>query len=80
MAIINFAIPATLERRVKKKMQTDGYSSKAEFFRMATMRMIQEDVDDSEQIKMLVSAISDEVRIKFKGKRIPSVESQLKGL
>ena len=35
MAIVNFAIPATLEKQIKQIIKTKGFASKAEFFRFA---------------------------------------------
>ncbi|MBU4331569.1 ribbon-helix-helix domain-containing protein [Patescibacteria group bacterium] len=81
MAIVNFSIPTTLEKRVGQTIREKGFSSKAEFFRYAAIYFI-DVVDDSaisedERIKYLSDAITREVIKKFHNKKIPPVEEQL---
>jgi len=80
MAVINFTIPARLESRVQKAVRSNGFASKAEFFRMAAVNYLRQDLRGEDRIQFLVSAIAQELRIRYKGKKIPPVEEQLKDI
>jgi metal-responsive CopG/Arc/MetJ family transcriptional regulator len=41
MAIVNFSIPAVLEKRVDATIKRKGFASKAEFFRFAAIYYIE---------------------------------------
>lgn len=79
MAVINFAIPKTLERRVAQAVKTKGFVSKAEFFRMAAMYFLDSGntLKEEDRTKLLVSAIKKEVTAQYKGKKVPSLAKQL---
>ncbi|MEK7535480.1 MAG: ribbon-helix-helix domain-containing protein [Patescibacteria group bacterium] len=77
--IVNFSIPAQLDKKIKRKISEQGFSSKAEFFRMAAVNYLGQDkeMNTEDRLELLTRAISDEVRRKFKGKKMPSVRKQL---
>ena len=80
MSIINFSIPKTLEKRVENAIQKKGFSSKAEFFRMAAMYFLDANtmpMTAENTTQYLIEAIKQEVVQKYRGKKIPSVEKQL---
>ena len=83
MSIVNFTIPATLEQRVSKAIKTKGFSSKAEFFRMAVISFI-DDLDDRQledkRFEILSKSLSESISNKYSGKSIPSVQDQLSDL
>ena len=54
MAIVNFAIPATLEKQIKKTIKTKGFASKAEFFRFAA-HVVLNNFDEPVTIDEIVS-------------------------
>ena len=84
MAIVNFSLPKTLEKRIFEVIQQKGFTSKAEFFRFAAMYFL--DVVDKpfsnedERLEYLTSAIARELRERYKGKRLPSAKEQLADL
>lgn len=84
MAIVNFSVPKTLERRVGQIIKEKGFSSKAEFFRFAAIYFM--DVADKpfasedERFDYLTEAIREEVVRKFHGKKLPSAREQLADL
>ncbi|OHA72926.1 MAG: hypothetical protein A3A27_02195 [Candidatus Wildermuthbacteria bacterium RIFCSPLOWO2_01_FULL_47_18] len=80
MAVINFTIPARLESNVQRAIRKNGFASRAEFFRMAAVNYLQQDLDIKDQINMLTKAIAQEIELRYKGKKIPPVEDQLKDL
>ena len=74
MAVINFTIPARLESNVQRAIRKNGFASRAEFFRMAAVNYLQQDLDIKDQINMLTKAIAQEIELRYKGKKIPPVE------
>ena len=82
MAIINFEIPESLEKRVNQAIAEKGFVSKAEFFRMAAVYFLDSDKHIPEDVKTqhLVEAIRQEISNKYKGKKAPAVEDQVKDL
>ena len=83
MSIVNFTIPATLEQRVSKAIKTKGFSSKAEFFRMAVISFI-DDFDDrlleDKRFEILPKSLSEEISKKYQGKKMPTIQEQLSDL
>ena len=64
MSIINFSIPPALEKKVKRTIKKKGFSSKAEFFRMAAMYFIDSDfspLSEERNTHFLIEAIKQEV-------------------
>jgi metal-responsive CopG/Arc/MetJ family transcriptional regulator len=80
MAVVNFTIPARLESNVQRAIHKNGFASKAEFFRMAAVNYLKQDLRGEDRIQFLVGAIAQELRTKYKGKKIPPVEEQLKDI
>jgi len=84
MSVVNFTIPKTFEKRMKETIKKKGFASKAEFFRFAAMYVM--DATDrsvgSEEARFeaLTSSIHEEVSHKFRGRKLPSPESQLADL
>ena len=76
MSIVNFTIPNTLERKVEKAIKDRGFSSRAEFFRMAAIKFIEVD-SPQDRISQLSDAIAYEIGQKYRGKKIPSLSKQL---
>ena len=84
MAIVNFAIPKTLEKRVEKTMKDKGFASKAEFFRFAAVHFIdvmeKPLVSEDAQFTYLTEAVGKELAKQYRGKRLPSIKEQLTDL
>jgi len=85
MSIVNFSIPKTLEKRIEYTIKQKGFASRAEFFRFAAIRLIEEKkkenfIDEEERTRYLVESIKQEIARKYKGKKIPSIEEQLKDI
>ncbi len=84
MAIVNFSVPAPLEKRVKRIVKEKGFGSKAEFFRFAAIHFIdivsKPAVSEDERFDYLTKAISEEVRAQYTGKSIPPLRDQLANL
>lgn len=84
MAIVNFSLPKTLENRIFEVIRQKGFTSKAEFFRFAAMYFL--DVIDKpfsnedERLEYLTKTITKELRARYHGKKLPSLEEQLAGL
>ena len=83
MSIVNFTIPSTLEQIVSRAIKTKGFSSKAEFFRMAVISFI-DDLDDRQledkRFEILSKSLSNEISKKYRGKYIPTIQEQLSDL
>lgn len=82
MPIVNFAIPKTLEKRVKQTIKTKGFTSKAEFFRVAAIDFIENNNnnDEEKEFNQLTDTLTKAIIKKYKGKKIPSIEEQLADL
>jgi len=80
MAVINFTIPIRLEANVKKAIRKNGFVSKAEFFRMAAVNYLRQELQDKDRTQFLIQAIADELATKYRGRKIPPVEEQLKDI
>jgi len=81
MAIVNFAIPKNLEKRVESTVKEKGFASKAEFFRFAAIYFM--DILDrragseEERLQHLTQALQKEISQRYRGQRIPSLREQL---
>lgn len=51
MAVINFSIPNTLDGQIKTVVKSRGFSSKAEFFRFAVIKYLDEVREDLLDVK-----------------------------
>jgi len=56
-----------------------GFASKAEFFRLAAFNYLHQDndQDDLERLNALTKAIKEEVRNKYRGRKLHSLKVQL---
>ena len=84
MAIVNFAIPAALDKRVGATIKEKGFASKAEFFRFAAvyfMDVIDKPfVTEGERTGYLVGEIEREIRLRKRRGTLPSIRSQLQDI
>mgnify|MGYP001578913344 CR=1 FL=1 len=85
MAIVNFSLPKTLENRIFEVMRQKGFMSKAEFFRFAAMYFLDVVIDkpfsnEDERFEYLTKTITKELRARYRGKKLPTLEEQLVGL
>ena len=84
MPVVNFTIPAALEKRVQKAVKERGFTSRAEFFRAAALREIERPAasegsfENNPHIRSLVAAIDQEFVKKLGNRRLPSVREQFK--
>ena len=81
MAIVNFSIPKTLERRVADVMREKGFASKAEFFRLAAIHFIdiidKPFANEEERFLHLSKILQKTIRERYHKKNIPSLREQL---
>ena len=84
MAIVNFAIPQVLDRRIGSTIKAKGFASKAEFFRFAAvyfMDVIDKPfVTEGERTEYLVGEIEREIRLRKRRGPLPSMRSQLQDI
>lgn len=84
MAIVNFAIPPALDRRIGSTIREKGFASKAEFFRFAAvyfMDIIDKPfISEDERTEFLTNTLRTELTRRFRGKRLPSARDQLKDI
>jgi len=84
MPNVSFSIPTKLEKQINKAMKEKGFPNKAEFFRAATRHFVDHkeamEKYEKERMEYLTKEIEDLVIKKFKNKKIPSIEEQLKDL
>lgn len=84
MAIVNFAIPKNLEKRVQDTIKQKGFASKSEFFRFAAVYFI--DILDrragseEERFRHFTRALQREISQRYRGKKLPSIKEQLADL
>jgi metal-responsive CopG/Arc/MetJ family transcriptional regulator len=81
MSVINFTIHKELERRVKEAIRKRGFSNRAELFRFAVIRYLDEDerlsLDGNQKIAALSDELEQELISKIDSKPLPSIEKQL---
>jgi len=84
MAIVNFAIPKMLEKRIGVTIKEKGFASKAEFFRFAAVYFMdtidKPYVSENDRTAYLVGEIGKEVSRIARGARIQSLSEQLKDI
>jgi len=84
MAIINFSVPKTLEKRVAYVIKEKGFASKAEFFRFAAiyfMDVINKPLTNEEQrFNYLTNELKKEIVKRYSGTKLLSVREQLADL
>ena len=81
MAIINFAVPQQLEKRIRETIKEKGFPSKAELFRFAVIRYMDETeilpFDKNKRITGLSEQLKAELEKKIGAKPLPSLKKQL---
>lgn len=81
MAIVNFSLPKTLERRVAAAIKEKGFASKAEFFRFAAVHFLdvihKPFLNEDDRLAYLTNILSRELRERYRGKKLPSAREQL---
>ncbi len=84
MAIVNFSIPKVLEHKIKTAIIRKGFSSKAELFRFAVIRYLDEDerlpLSKNSGITFLSHELEKELTAKICQTPLPSLPEQLKRL
>lgn len=84
MAIVNFSVPKSFEKRVACVIKEKGFASKAEFFRFAAlyfMDIIEKPyASDDDKQEYLVKKIQEEVSKNYSKKKIAPLREQLAGL
>lgn len=82
MSIVNFAIPQTLEKRIGQTIKLKGFTSRAELFRFAVMRYLDEEdrlpLSNNQNIATLSSRLGAAVKRKVGTGKLSSLESQMK--
>lgn len=80
MAIVNFAIPPVLDRRIGSTIKEKGFASKAEFFRFAAIYFM--DVinkpfaSEDERTNYCVGGIEKEIRQRIRRGTLSPIRSQ----
>ena len=81
MAIVNFSIPKTLEKRIDAVINKKGFATKAEFFRFSAFYFMdladKPFANEDARFHYLVETIRHEVTQQLKGKQLPSTRKRL---
>jgi len=84
MAIINFSIPTTLEKRLATVMKQKGFTTKAEFFRFAAIYFIdvvnKPTVSEDDRFQILTRSVKKELHQHYGKTKLSSVAEQLADL
>ncbi|MDP2586852.1 MAG: hypothetical protein Q8P32_03720 [Candidatus Komeilibacteria bacterium] len=84
MPIINFSIPRVLEQKISQTIKVKGFPSKAEFFRFAVIKYIDEEgkmpLEGNPRFAYLSGALESALEKKYKKRNIPSIKKQLSKL
>ena len=84
MTIVNFSITEPLAEKINRVIKEWGFSSKAEFFRFIAISFVErsERKKIMEDFELAASCqnLEETVNTKFKGKQMPSLESQFSDL
>ena len=84
MGSINFTVPQSLEKRVSEVIKQKGFTSKAEFFRMAAIFLVdalgRPSDSDEKQFGLLARSLKSEISARYQSKKIPSLRAQLKNI
>jgi len=83
-SIVNFAIPETLDRRVKEVVRKKGFASRAELFRVAVIDYLENlerlPLDNNPEIMALSDRLEQELKRKVNFNKLPSIKKQLERL
>lgn len=81
MAIVNFSVPKQLEKRIGATIKEKGFPSKAELFRFAVIRYLDETetlpFNKNKRIVNLSEQLETELKKKIGKKPFPSLKKQL---
>ena len=80
MAIVNFVVKKPLDDKIKKVIKENGFSSKAEFFRLAAINFLQSEkkkIDEDERMNYITAELRRTIIRNFNNKKLPSLEKQL---
>lgn len=81
MSIVNFAIPGVLEKRIERTIKNKGFASRAELFRFAVLRYLDEEENlpfaKNQNIARLSVRLGEVIKEKIGNKKLPSLEKQL---
>ncbi len=81
MSIVNFSVPKQLEKRIGETIKEKGFPSKAELFRFAVIRYLDETEKlpfaKNKQIANLSEQLETELKKKIGKKPLPSLTKQL---
>lgn len=81
MAIVNFSVPKQLEKRIGATIKEKGFPSKAELFRFAVIRYLDETevlpFDKNKRIINLSEQLETGFKKKIGKKSLPSLKRQL---
>ncbi len=81
MSIVNFSVPATLEKRIAETIREKGFPSKAELFRFVQITNHRETkmfpLDNNKKIASLSRQLDEELRKKVGSKQLPSLKKQM---
>ena len=84
MSIVNFAIPKTLEKRIESTIKNKGFASRAELFRFAVLRYLDEEENlpfsHDKEMAALSERLGQALKRRFSGKTLPPVEKQMERL
>ncbi len=84
MSIVNFAIPQTLEKRIIQIIKTKGFTSRAELFRFAVMRYLDEEAGlplaGNQNVVALSGRLGRAIKQKIGSAKLPSLEAQMRRL
>lgn len=84
MSIVNFAIPQILEKRIEQTIKSKGFASRAELFRFAVMRYLDEEenlpLSKNKEIGVLSARLGQVLKEKIGNKKLPSLVEQMKRL
>ena len=84
MSIVNFAIPQILEKRIEQAIRKKGFASRAELFRFAVLRYLDEEenlpLSNNPEIAVLSERLGRVLKRRFSGKTLPSLEKQMERL
>lgn len=82
MSVVNFSIPPTLDDKIQKSIEEQGFSSKAEFFRFAAIYLMQNFQEETQknEYNETMKILSKTLQKKFREKEMSSLEEQFSDL
>ena len=84
MSIVNFAIPQILEKRIELTIRKKGFASRAELFRFAVLRYLDEEENlpfsHDKEMAAISNRLGEVLKKRFSGQILPSLKEQMKRL